>query len=76
MHADGLVLIHAARGTVFSSNRVGAMIWRGAAERWNLAALTAAISGEFDVPQERARTDALAFLAQLEKAGLLLRDAN
>src|SRR5207302_2053372 len=36
VHADGVVLMHAGKGIVFSSNRVGAMIWKGAAQHWSV----------------------------------------
>jgi Coenzyme PQQ synthesis protein D (PqqD) len=76
VHPDGVVLIHAGSGSVFSANRVGAMIWNGAAERRSLNQLTASISSEFHVPPQIVQQDATEFLAQLAAAGLLVADAS
>jgi hypothetical protein len=75
-HPEGVVLIHTARGIVFTSNRVGAMIWTGIAQRSTLDGLTASISREFQVPADTARKDTLEFLDQLEAAGLVVRCDN
>lgn len=75
-HQDGVVLIHLGRGTVFSANRVGAMIWEGAVERQSFGQVTASISHEFDIPPQTAERDAAEFLAQLAAEGLLVSDAN
>jgi hypothetical protein len=75
-HSHGLVLINLARGTVFSANRAGAMIWNGAADRWPLDRIAESISSEFQVPAKTAQDDAAEFIAQLEAEGLLVPDAN
>jgi hypothetical protein len=72
VHPDGVVLIHVGRGTVFSANLVGAMIWNGAAEGWTIQEVAASISSKFHIPPETARHDAAAFLAQLQAEGLLV----
>jgi hypothetical protein len=76
LNPDGVVLIHLGRGTVFSANRVGAMIWKGAAERWSLEKVAACISGEFHIPPQTVQRDAAEFLAALQAEGLLVPDAN
>jgi transposase InsO family protein len=76
LHAEGVVLLHLGRGTVFSANRVGAMIWNGAAERWSLDRLIASISREFQISMQTAQQDTADFLAQLASEGLLLGDAR
>ena len=76
VHPDGVVLIHLGRGTVFSANRVGAMIWNGAAERWSLDRVAASISSEFHIPAQTVQKDAVEFLAQLAAEGLLVSDAS
>jgi hypothetical protein len=76
LHPDGMVLIHLGSGMVFSANRVGAMIWKGATERRSLEEVSASISGEFDIPQQTVQQDAARFLAQLEAEGLLVPDAS
>ena len=76
LHPDGVVLIHLGKGTVFSANRVGAMIWNGAAERWSLERVAESISSEFHIPAQTVEQDAAEFLAQLEAEGLLVSDAS
>ena len=75
-HAGGVVLIHVGRGTVFSANRVGAMIWNGLAEHRSLERIADAISDEFRIPRQTVQQDAAAFLAQLQAEGLLVHDGN
>ena len=75
-HAEGVVLINLKRGTVFSANRVGAVIWNAAAERWSLDRVVDSISREFAVPARTAHEDAAEFLAQLAAEGLLIPDTN
>lgn len=76
LHSEGIVLISLSRGTVFSANRAGAMIWNAAAEQWSLDRVAQSISSEFHVPAQTAQQDAAEFLAQLASEGLLVRDAN
>jgi len=76
LHPDGVVLIHLGRGTVFSANRVGAMIWNGAAQRWSLDRVAASVSTEFHISQQIVRLDAAEFLKELAAEGLLVPDAN
>jgi len=75
-HPDGVVLIHHGRGTVFSANRVGAMIWKGVAEHRSIDNVAESISGEFHIPAQTVRQDAAVFLAQLQAEGLLVPDAG
>jgi hypothetical protein len=76
LHSEGVVFLHTSRGTVFSANRVGAMIWNGAAKRWSLDRVAESISNEFHVGSQTARQDAAEFLAQLAAEGLVVPDAN
>jgi len=76
MHAEGAVLLHAGRGIVFAANRVGAAIWQALSSQTNIDRVAEAISTQFEVGSETARRDTLAFIAQLEGAGLLVRCAN
>jgi Coenzyme PQQ synthesis protein D (PqqD) len=75
-HAEGIVLINLSRGTIFSANSVGAMIWNAAAERWSLDRVAASISTQFHIPPQTAQQDAAEFLAQLAAEGLLVTDAS
>jgi hypothetical protein len=72
LHSEGVVLIDIRRGTVFSANRVGAMIWNAAAERWTLPRTAESISREFHIPLQAAQDDATEFVTQLAKQGLLV----
>ena len=76
LHPDGVVLIHLGRGTVFSANRVGAMIWNGAVERWSIERVAESISSELNVAPATVQRDAAEFLAQLTAEGLLVPDAS
>ena len=76
VHPDGVVLIHMSKGTVFSANRAGALIWSAATRQGSLDKLAQAISGEFQVPRETAERDAADFLEELKAEGLLIADAN
>lgn len=76
LHAEGIVLLHLGKGTVFSANRAGATIWSGVAERWSLDRVAETIGSEFHVPAQGAREDAAEFLAQLVAEGLLVTDVG
>lgn len=76
LHPDGVVLIHLGRGMVFSANRVGAMIWSGAAERRSIEKVAESISSEFHIAPATVQQDAAEFLAQLAAEGLLVPDAS
>ena len=76
LHSGGIVLINLSRGTVFSANRIGAMIWNAAAERWTLDRVAESISCEFHIPAPAAQHDAAEFVAQLAKEGLLVPETN
>lgn len=69
----GIVFLHVGSGAVFSSNCIGARIWRGLRDRDSLETITADISGEYGVPGEQVRQDAAGFVADLEAKGLLAR---
>jgi hypothetical protein len=76
LHSQGIVLINLTRGTVFSANRAGAIIWNGAVERWSLDRIAKSISNEFHIPAQSAHDDTAEFVAQLAAEGLLVPDAN
>jgi hypothetical protein len=76
VHDDGLVLLHAGRGRVFSANVVGARIWQGVLGGQTANCVAESLSREFHVPAEQALCDTTAFLGQLERAGLLVRRSS
>lgn len=69
----GIVFLHLGSGSVFSSNCIGARIWRGLLDHDGLESIAADISGEYGVPREQVRQDAAVFVADLEAKGLLAR---
>jgi hypothetical protein len=75
-HPDGVVFLHVSRGNVFSSNRIGARIWRGLVEHQTLGAITAAIAREYGVEPARVESDAADFLSALDAGGFLTRAAR
>jgi hypothetical protein len=80
IHDGGAVFMNIRRGTVFSANRVGAMIWtaaeRGNLDRLSLDRVAKSISSEFHIPPQTAQDDAAEFLAQLAAEGLLVSEEN
>ena len=73
-HEDGIVILHTGKGRVFSSNKIGALIWRGIEQRRSLDGIVKEISGEFQVAGTTARAHALKFLAALEQQSLIGRE--
>ena len=73
-HEDGIVILHAGKGRVFSSNKTGALIWRGIAQRRSLDGIVAEISDEFHIAGPTARAHTLDFLAALEHHALIERE--
>jgi hypothetical protein len=76
VQTDGVVFLQLGSGSVFRSNRIGARIWRGLLEREEMDSIAARISHEYAVPREQVDQDAAGFIADLEKQGLLARDAG
>ena len=73
-HDDGIVILHTGKGRVFSSNKSGALIWRGIEQRRSLDGIVEEISGEFKIAGTTARTHTLNFLAALEQHALVQRE--
>jgi len=69
----GIVFLHIGSGAVFSSNCIGARIWRGLRDYDSLETIAADISREYGVPREQVQQDAAGFVADLEAKGLLAR---
>ena len=72
-HDDGIVILHAGNGRMFSSNETGARIWRGIEQRRSLEGIVEEISDEFQITGTTARVHALNFLAALEQQALIKR---
>ena len=73
-HDDGIVIMHTGKGRVFSSNKVGALIWRGLELRRSFDGIVEEISGEFQIAATTARAHAIKFLAALEQQSLIGRE--
>ena len=69
----GIVFLHVGSGAVFSSNCIGARIWRGLLDHGGLETIAADIGVEYGVPREQVQQDAAGFVADLEARGLLAR---
>ena len=74
LHDDGIVILDTFKGRVFSSNKTGALIWRGIEQRQSFDGIVAEISGHFQIAVATARVHALNFLAVLEQHSLVKRE--
>jgi hypothetical protein len=70
---SGAVFLHARRGIVFTSNRIGARIWQGLVDREAVETIAARISREAGIGLDRVRKDTAEFVAELETHGFLFR---
>lgn len=73
-HDEGIVILHTGKGRVFSSNKSGALIWRGIEQHRSLDGIVEEISGEFQIAGTTARAHTLNFLAALEQQALIQRE--
>ena len=73
---DGAVFLHIAKGIVYTSNGIGARVWRGLQDRQSVDEISAQIGRDYGVPGERVRQDAVHFLAELESQGFLSRGTD
>jgi UDP-N-acetylglucosamine transferase subunit ALG13 len=73
-HDDGIVILHTGKGSVFSSNQTGALIWRGIEQGRSFDGIVAEMSDQFQIAGTTARVHALDFLAALEQQALVKRE--
>ncbi len=73
-HDDGIVILHTGKGRVFSSNKTGALIWRGLELGQSLDGIIDEVSGQFQISGPTARLDTVNFLAALEQQALIRRE--
>jgi len=76
IHENGIVFFDKQQGVLFSSNRIGALVWQAADRRQSLDGITAQVAREFDVPFDEVAADAAQFLAELERNGIMRRTRN
>lgn len=73
-HDDGVVILNAGTGRLFTSNEAGARIWRGIEQQLPLETITKEISSVYKIERTTAREHALSFLAALEQQALIRRE--
>ena len=73
-HDNGIVILHTGKGRVFSSNKTGALIWRGIEQKRSLDGLVDEISSAFAIEGTTARAHTLKFLAALEQQALITKE--
>lgn len=70
-HDDGVVILHAGNGRLFSSNETGARIWRGIEQQLSLETIATEISSAYHIAGTTAREHTLSFLTALEQQALI-----
>lgn len=73
-HDDGVVILHAGNGRLFTSNEIGARIWRGLEQQLPLEAIAKEISNAYQIACNTAREHTLNFLTALEQQALIKRE--
>ena len=73
-HDDGIVILHTGKGRVFSSNKTGAVIWRGIEQGRSFDSISEEVSSGFQIAGPTARAHTLRFLAALEQHALVQRE--
>lgn len=70
-HDDGVVILHAGSGRMFTSNETGARIWRGIEQQLSLDGIASEISNAYHIARTTAREHTLGFLRALEQQALI-----
>jgi Coenzyme PQQ synthesis protein D (PqqD) len=76
LHEDGIVILHTGKGCLFSSNGTGARIWLGVENQLSSQAIAEEISSEYQIAPNIAHQHTVNFLAELERQGLIQREAT
>ena len=74
IHDDGVVIFHTGKGSLFSSNRTGAQIWRGVEQKLSVDVIAQQLSGEYQIELSTARAHTFGFLAELQRHALVQRE--
>jgi hypothetical protein len=72
-HEGGLLLLHLPSGRVFVCNEAGAQIWKAATTGLTLNAIAEEIGREHGIQTDVVYRHAVAFVADLETNGLVIR---
>jgi uncharacterized protein (DUF362 family) len=70
---NGAVFLSARSGIVFTSNHIGALIWKGLLDREGVETIAARISQQAGARPELVHQDTAEFIAELETHGFLSR---
>jgi len=70
-HDDGVVILHAGNGRLFTANETGARIWRGIEQQLSLETIASEISNAYQIARTTAREHTLSFLTALEQQALI-----
>jgi hypothetical protein len=73
---DQLVLLDLDGGEYFGIDAVGALVWRQLEASGSVEDALSAVRREFDVDEDRAREDVLAFVAELEERKIVTRSED
>jgi hypothetical protein len=71
LNNEGVVLLHAGKGLVFTANRMGARIWQGISRRQTVESIAAQIGEEYGLSRSRVLEESQAFVAALRAQGLV-----
>ena len=72
-HDQGIVILHAGKARLFSSNRTGARVWRAVEQELSLEAIVDEISARYHIARAAAHEHMARFLAELERHALIQR---
>jgi hypothetical protein len=74
IHDDGVVILHTGKGSLFSSNRTGAQIWRGVEQKLSADVIAQQLHSEYRIELKTARAHTFGFLAELQRHELVQRE--
>ena len=73
---DEIVVLDLDGNQYFGLNEVAWLIWQAIDEQKSLAQIVEEIASEFEIDEDRARDDTMAFIEQLLEAGLASRSQS
>lgn len=72
---DSFAILKLETSEYFKLNATGALVWERISSGATLDEIVEAVSSNFDIGPEECRQDVIALVAELEKAGLIVRVA-
>ena len=72
---DSFAILKLETSEYFKLNATGALVWERISSGATLDEIVEAVSSNFDIGPEECRHDVIALVAELEKAGLIVRVA-